>query len=77
MVNPKVAPEIQLAKFIEHRDDLFDGNKVKPCTDGIFTTLSISLGMTPRAVYSSVVRKVANILNLPSEEPNPHNKKEE
>lgn len=63
MVKPKVDPDFQLAEFLEHKHDLFIGDKVKPCTDEIFSILSEKLGMTSRAVYLSVVRKKTILLN--------------
>lgn len=57
MVKSKVDPDVQLAEFLAHKHELFIGDKVKPCTDKIFSVLSKTLGITSRAVYLSIVRK--------------------
>lgn len=67
MGKSKVDPDVQLSVFLEHKCELFIGDKVEPCTDGIFSVLSEKLGMTSRAVYLSVVRKKTILLNSFSE----------
>lgn len=62
MVQSKVAPDVLIATYIKHRDELFIGNKVKPCTDKVFQILSTQLQMTPQAIRLSVVRKTNVIL---------------
>lgn len=62
MVQSKVAPDVLIATYIKHRDELFIGNKVKPCTDKVFQILSTQLRMTAQAIRLSVVRKTNVIL---------------
>lgn len=62
MVKSKVSIDVQLAAFVKHKNLLFEGNRVKPCTDEIFKILSAQLGMTPQAIRLSVVRNATNIL---------------
>lgn len=62
MVKSKVPINIQVALFIAHRSELFDGNRVKPRSNKVYEDLSQQIGMTPGAVHFSVIRNAKEIL---------------
>lgn len=62
MVKPKVPIDVQVALYIKHRKELFNGNQAKSCSNEVFQILSEQLEMTTQAIRLSVVRNAKHIL---------------
>lgn len=73
MVKSKVPIDVQVALYIKHSKELFNGNQAKSCTNEVFRILSEQLEMTPQAIRLSVVRNAKDILPADGEEQKSYN----